>query len=218
MVKQYRLVIFDWEGTLGDTLGQVLDCIASEARRLQFGELDVDLARQWVDLGLQNACKKLFPHVTSSQLRQLVDAVQVALMARHSEAYLFKGVEDLVLALDKKGIDLAIATNKGQHSLQRALQTTGLAPYFRVTRSAGQTPPKPCPQMLEEILEVCAVSVKDALMIGDSENDIHMAKSIGMDVIGVNFYHQEASSLLEAGAIVVFEDYQSIMDYLDGAL
>ena len=63
MGKPYRLVVFDWEGTLGDTLGQILNTVANEARRLQFGVLDEQLARQSVELGLVLAMKKTFPHV-----------------------------------------------------------------------------------------------------------------------------------------------------------
>lgn len=214
MSKRYRLVVFDWEGTLSDTLGQVLDCVAKEARRLDYGELDEELARQSVDLGLVNAIKKVFPHLTLIQYERLINAVQQSLMSRHSDVYLIPGAKDIVQRLHQDGIELAIATNKGQHSLLKALHTTGLDEYFKVTRSAGQTPPKPSPQMLQEILMVFSLPAHDALMIGDSVTDIEMANSLGMDAIGVNFYHQQSEPLLASGALNVFDDYRLIADYL----
>lgn len=214
MSKRYRLVVFDWEGTLSDTLGQVLNCVAEEARRLHFGEINEEIARQSVELGLVNAIKKVFPQLTLLQHEQLLNAVQYSLMSRHSEIYLIPGAKAIVSHLYQSGIDMAIATNKGQQGLMRALQTTGLDEFIKVTRSAGQTPPKPCADMLLEILDVFGMPVTDAIMIGDSAIDMEMASRIGMDAIGVNFYHQQADVLLEAGALNVFNDYQLIADYL----
>lgn len=214
MSKRYRLVVFDWEGTLSDTLGQVLNCVAVEARKLNFGELDRELARQSVELGLVNAIKKVFPDLSLNQYEQLLDAVQQSLHTRHSDVYLIPGAMEIVERMQGEQIDLAIATNKGQQSLHRALVHSGLEKYFKVTRSAGQCPPKPSPQMLEEILEEFGISVDDALMIGDSVTDIEMARKINMDAIGVNFYNKQPEILLSAGAMEVFSDYKMLADYL----
>jgi phosphoglycolate phosphatase len=163
---------------------------------------------------LVKAIKKVFPHLSLMEYERLINAVQVSLMSRHSDVYLIPGAKEIIQRLHDDGIDLAIATNKGQQSLRRALQITGLDNYFKVTRSAGQTPPKPSPQMLEEILAVFSIPVAEALMIGDSSTDIEMAKSIGMDAVGVNFYHQHSDLLLAAGALSIFDDYRQLGDYL----
>ena len=214
LTKRYRLVVFDWEGTLSDPLEFVLNCIAVEAKRLRFGDMDEILARHSVEHGLINTVRRVFPHLTAFQYDMLLDSVQQSLMLRHGEVALVPGAKELVHALQQAGIDLAIATNRGERSLHRALQVSGLEEYFRVTRSAGQVPPKPCPQMLQEILMIFSVSAGDALMIGDSLADMEMAASIGMDAIGVNFYYQHASELLAAGALAVFDNYQALSEYL----
>ncbi|WP_131782321.1 HAD family hydrolase [Legionella gresilensis] len=216
MSKQYRLVVFDWEGTLSDTLGQVLDCIASEAKHLNYGELDQKLARQFAELGLVNAIRKLFPQLSSTEQEHLLKAVQHALINRPYAVYLMPGSKGFIEKLYQKGIYLAIASNKGQTSLNRALQSSGLDLFFKVVRCAGQLPPKPCPQMLEEILLEFDIDVNEAVMIGDSVCDIEMAKTIGMDAIGVNFYHQQHSNLLLGkGALAVFSNYSQLAQYLN---
>lgn len=213
MSKRYRLVIFDWEGTLSDTLGQVFHCVAEEARKLHLGELDKELARQYVELGLINAIKKVFPDLTLVQHECLLEAVQQSLHSRHSEVYLIPGAFDIVQNLYDAGVILAIATNKGHQSLQRALQFSGLDSFFTVTRSASQAPLKPCPQMLTDILEETGMSIDEAVMVGDSVTDIEMAQSLGMDAIGVNFYHKQSDALLAAGALRVFSDYEDLANY-----
>lgn len=214
MGKPYRLVVFDWEGTLGDTLGQILNTVATEAKRLQFGELDEQLARQSVELGLVLATKKVFPHLNEKQQEELLLAVHHALAARATEVYLIPGAKGIAQRLHDAGIYLGIASNKGQQSLHRVLQVSELDQLFQVTRSAGQASPKPCSQMLEEIMAEFDVTAEETLMVGDSVTDIEMAKNIGVDAIGVDFYHQQEAALRAAGALEVFDDYQHVADYL----
>ncbi|KTD64511.1 HAD family hydrolase [Legionella spiritensis] len=214
MSKRYRLVIFDWEGTLGDTLGQILNNVAAEARRLDFGDMDEQLARQYVDLGLVKAVQKVFPHLSPKQHQELLFAVQQSVVARQAEVILLPGARRIIEYLHNHHVDMAIATNKGQQSLLRALQHSGLDRFFKVTRSAGQTAPKPSPQMLEEILVELAIPVEDALMVGDSVTDIEMANSIGMDAVGVDFYRQQRHALKNAGALDVFDDYEAFAKFM----
>lgn len=214
MINPYKLVVFDWEGTVSDTLGLILNTVASEAKLLGFGDIDYQQARKYVDLGLEPALRKIFPDLSPVQHEHLMQAVQLALISRPSEVILNPGVREFIEKLIAANIDIAIATNKGPNSLQRALQATDLESVFKVTRSAGQIPAKPHPQMLEEIMEHFGHAPAATVMIGDSTSDMEMAKSVNATAIGVDFYHQQESSLKEAGAIVVFDDYQLVADFL----
>lgn len=214
MGRPYRLVVFDWEGTLGDTLGQILNTVAVVAKEMQLGEFDSQAAKKYVSLGLAKALKMVFPNVSLEQHDALIEAVQYSLAANPCDICLIPGAKDFLEKLKKAGKDLAIATNKGQHSLQRALHVTGLSDMFTVTRSAGQVPPKPYPQMLEEIMESCGATAFETLMIGDSKADIEMAKLLHVDAIGVDFYDQQDAILKAAGALAVFNDYQDVASYL----
>ena len=177
MSKPYRLVVFDWEGTLG--------------------------------------VRKLFPHLSSSEHEQLLQESQQELVTTPMNTCLLPGAKAIVEQLYHAGVMLAIATNKGYHSLQRTLQATGLDVFITTVRTAGQVPAKPCPQMLEEILDECGVLASEALMVGDSLVDIEMANQLGVDAVGVDFYHQQqAASLLAAGAKSVIDDYRQLADLL----
>ncbi|WP_298625678.1 HAD family hydrolase [uncultured Legionella sp.] len=214
MSNPYQLVVFDWEGTISDTLGLILHTVANEANILGFGDIDPYQARKYVDLGLLQALKKLFPQLSIGEQEQLIQAVQHAMITRTAETYLFPGTLEFIQQLHHAKIDLAIATNKGHQSLVRALQATGLDEFFKVTRAAGQVPAKPCPQMLEEIMEEFGRDHSTTLMIGDSATDMEMAASINVAAIGVDFYHQQEASLKDAGALAVFDDYKLLADYL----
>lgn len=214
MNKPYRLVIFDWEGTLGDTLGPLIHCLADTAECMGLGEFDSTFARRFIEFGLLTVIKKLFSNITSEQQIMLASTVQQTAYTRFNKAYLLPGAKNILSQLKKTSTMLAIATNKSEQSLKRALQQCKLSDFFQITRSAGILPAKPCPQMLIEILDSLGVSAQDALMIGDSAVDIEMANNINMDAIGVSFYHHQPQLLLAAGAMYVFNDYSLLASHL----
>lgn len=215
MSNPYRLVVFDWEGTLGDTLGQFINVIAAQAKQLELGAVDVNAARYYIALGPVVAVKKLFPHLPTHQQAELLQNVQNAMLLNSAEICLTRGAREVLQQIKQAGIQLAIATNKGQKSLLRDLEMAGLCDVFDVTRSASQAPAKPCPQMLEEIMAECCVSPEQTLMIGDSVSDIEMARQLQVTAIGVDFYGQNESILRSAGAHDVFNDFQQLAEYLD---
>lgn len=215
MAKPYRLVVFDWEGTLGeDGLSIVLSAMSEVAQRMHLGSLDLSAARRYINAGLVTTIKQAFPEATLHQQEELLYAVQKEVTEASATARLMTGAWELVQWLHDKDVHLAIATNKSSQGLMHVLAQTGLDIFFKVTRTATQAPPKPCPQMLEEIIDTFGVEASQTLMIGDSTNDMLMAKAIAVDAIGLDFFHMEAASLREAGALHVFDDYQRLLQYL----
>lgn len=214
MSNPYDLVVFDWEGTIADTLGAVFHTVAVEAELLGLRAFNQEEARKYVDLGLERALKKAYPMLSLYEHEQLLHAVQHSMHTRSLDIYLIPGVREFILQLHDANINMAVATNKGHQSLIRALQATGLDAFIKVTRSAGQAPAKPCPQMLEEIIDEFGGSATTTLMIGDSATDIEMARSIQVNAIGVDFYHQQESALKTAGALAVFDNYKVLANYL----
>jgi phosphoglycolate phosphatase len=215
MSMPYRLVVFDWEGTLGDPLGHVHHAIQVEAAHLGLGVYNADDARQFVSLGLDKAVRKIFPDLSLHQYERLLLGVQQALITNHASVYLFPGAREVIEQLHRAGVSLAIATNRGAAALERALQAAKLETFFRVTRAASQVPAKPHPQMLEEILDVFGCAPTDALMVGDSAADIEMACALQVPSVGVDFYNQHRSALEEAGAGHVFNNFIQLAAYLE---
>lgn len=210
MSKPYDLVVFDWEGTLGDTLGQILYAFASEAKRLGLSPFDMELGRKYIVLGPVVTVRKLFPYLPTHEQSDLLQAAQLAMISNTADVCLMSGAHEVLQKIQGAGIKLAIATNKGQQSLARDLAASHLNELFDVTRAAGQAPAKPCPQMLEEIMFECGVSPDRTLMVGDSTSDIEMAKNAGVLAIGVDFYRQNESILRSAGAHEVIDNFQQL--------
>lgn len=215
MKGRYKLVVFDWEGTLAeDSYGQVVSMVATEAEKFQLGPFDRYLARKYVPLGPVTMVAKLFPNLSIQQQEQILGQLQDSLQNAASKVTLTRDADFIVKKLNKAGIDLGIATNRSLNSLLKALSLSGLEPYFKSIRTASQAIPKPCPDMLEEIIWECGAANSSTLMIGDSISDIEMAASIGVDAVGVDFYHEQQGVLLQAGACLEIDNYRDLLKFI----
>lgn len=215
MDKHYQLVVFDWEGTIVEnSLGYVIIALINAAQRRQLPEIDIEAARQAIMFGLPSAVHILFPTLSLHQQEEMCNEIQKSMFEGSSTLSLVKGVAEVIRELHESGIKLAIATNKSAQGLAKVLHQSGLEPYIHITRSATETPPKPCPQMLEEIMTAMERTAEQTLMVGDSVSDMEMAKALDVDAIGMDFFQTEEHLLRAAGARDVFHDYEHLIEYI----
>jgi phosphoglycolate phosphatase len=214
MKRRYDLVVFDWEGTLAeDSYGQVIHILAQEAQNFNILNFDKILARKYLPLGLITTISRLFPELSIHNQEKLLREFQRALQNPSDKIILTHDAKITVKNLYDSGIKLGIATNRSLNSLQKDLNLSSLAEYFKFIRTASQTRPKPCPDMLEEIIWESGSENSRTLMIGDSISDIEMAHALSVDAIGVDFYHEQQGAFLEAGACLEIDNYQSLLDF-----
>lgn len=196
-MAEFDLVIFDWDGTLMDSVAQIVSSVKAAAQDLGVPEPSDEAARDIIGLGLPEAMRVLFP--------QVPEADRLALRQRYAHHFVggtggrsrpFPGAEDLLRALDGQGRQLAVATGKTRIGLDRMLGVTGWGGYFAATRCADETASKPDPRMLRELLRELDVPVTRAIMIGDTTYDLAMAEALGMASIGVTYGVHDSERLL----------------------
>ncbi|WP_350561293.1 HAD-IA family hydrolase [Psychrobacter sp. CAL346-MNA-CIBAN-0220] len=190
------LIIFDWDGTLMDSIGLIVESmhVAGEAH----GFVTTDLAVQdIIGLSLLTGIDILYPAAT--------DAQRLAIQQSYSDYYIpnshrtpfFTPIENMLQTLQSQGKQLAVATGKKRRGLDRVLDASGSHHYFEITRCADESGSKPDPQMLNDILNHTQKQIADAVFIGDSIYDIQMANKLGMTSIAVD-YGTAASAALSA--------------------
>lgn len=212
---RYKLVVFDWEGTIAENgLGYVIIALTNAAERMHLPKLDIQKAHQVVALGLVEAVRQLFPSLSLYQQEELCKEAQKMLMEASATVQLMPGVKELIVWLFEAGVHMAIATNKSAQGLARVMRLSSLDDYILITRTATESPPKPCPQMLEEIMQYFALTAEDTLMIGDSSSDMEMAAALNVEAIGMDFFQTEEQTLRMAGARHVFQNYQQVFAYI----
>ncbi|MCW9013969.1 MAG: HAD-IA family hydrolase [Gammaproteobacteria bacterium] len=212
----YKLLIFDWDGTLMDSEARIVNCLRAASTEVIGEETrSNDELKDVIGLGLREALKKLHPSINSQTIEKMADAYRYQyLEINDTPSELFPGVEELLEELENTGYWLAIATGKGRQGLDQALEYTGLGHRFHTTRCASETFSKPHPLMLEEILNQLGLEVADALMIGDTEYDMEMAKNIGMDRLGVSYGVHATERLEIHQPIGCIHNITELTDYL----
>ena len=194
---EYKLLIFDGDGTLADSIGRIVTAMQVAAQRSGRPERDAPAVKGIIGLGLPEAILTLYPDMTAEQViafRQHYADVYIAMDAEPSP--LFAGVKESLEAFREQGYRLAVATGKARRGLDRVLGAHGWEDFFDITRAADETASKPDPLMLNQILAHCDVRPDQALMVGDASFDLLMARNAGIDSVAVGYGAQSMERLL----------------------
>ena len=207
-----KLVIFDWDGTLFDSVGQIVASLAYAAQVYK-QPFDPELGKSVIGLGLPEVMQILFPHVPELQ-NDILQCYADHYVANSKGDAWFDGVDALLRDLEQRGILTAVATGKSRRGLDRVLSQTNSHARFAITRAASETQSKPHPQMLEEILAHTGVAAHEAIMVGDTHYDLEMAQRIAMPSIGVSYGVHSVDELLQFAPQKIVHNVAELHAYL----
>ncbi len=180
------LIIFDWDGTLMDSIGLIVESmhVAGEAHGFHTTDKAV---KDIIGLSLIIGIETLYPAATAAQKLAIQQSYSDYYIPNSHRTPFFAHIEEMLKTLQQQGKQLAVATGKKRRGLDRILDASDSHHYFATTRCADESGSKPNPQMLTDILEYTQQHVTDAVFIGDSIYDIQMANKLGMTSIAVNY-------------------------------
>ena len=193
-MKNKSLIIFDWDGTLMDSVGLIVDAMRYAAEKHGLTVTD-EATKSIIGIALVDAFPMLFPN-DSDKYDELLATYSEYYVKHCDNDKLFDGIKELIQDLHAQGKTLAIATGKKRKGLQRVLPNSGIEAFFTVTKTADETAGKPNPLMLQAILSETGKTVEDAVFVGDSIHDIRMANAIQMDSIAVSYGCEKADVLV----------------------
>ncbi len=215
MAKSYELIVFDWDGTLMDSVAKITASLRAAAVDVALPALPDQQLRNVIGLGLQEALEMLYPKADEEQLCRFVNHYRHHfLVACPTPEILFEGVRELLQDLTRQSLKLGVATGKSRQGLDRALDHTACGVYFHTTRCADETRSKPHPQMLQEIIEELGISPDKSLMIGDSEYDMEMARRAGVDALAVTYGVHEPHRLDLHKPLALLDSVTALGEYL----
>ena len=213
---KYDLLIFDWDGTLMDSVAKIVACTQAAAHDLNIPVPEFEQAKQIIGLGLHEAMARLFNITDEEQVQAVADRYRYHFLGDEpTPETLFHGAEKLLTDLESEGYLLAVATGKSRRGLDHVLGKTSLSGVFHITRCADETFSKPNPQMLFEIMEFTGVDADRALMIGDTEYDMQMAGNAGADGLGVTYGVHDRPHLMQHGALDCIDELGHLMAWLN---
>ncbi|MEO8038403.1 MAG: HAD-IA family hydrolase [Betaproteobacteria bacterium] len=214
-MRKYRLVVFDWDGTLVDSAGHIVHSIQSAAHDLDLPVPPDADASHIIGLGLIDAMEYLFPGVPVDRYAQVADRYRHHYVSGAGVVKLFPGVAEGLEHLRSKGRLLAVATGKSRRGLDQALAETGLEQHFDATRCGDEGFSKPHPDMLEYLFGELDVERDAALMVGDTTHDLDMAKAARIDALAVAYGAHQGTSLRGSNPIACLDTPGELWRWLD---
>jgi len=186
-LRRFRLVVFDWDGTLIDSTAAIVHALRASAADLGLPIPSRERASHVIGLGLFDAIGIAVPAIEREQLPEFVVRYRHHYFAVDGRLEPFEGIPQLLGELVDAGAWLAVATGKSRAGLDRALEQTGFARHFLTTRCADEGAPKPDPWMLRDICEELGVDPVQTVMVGDTTHDLGMARAAGAGAIAVTY-------------------------------
>jgi len=189
---KYKLVIFDLDGTLLDTLDDLSAAVNHAMEQRGFPQHTRDEYMKMVGHGARNLMSQALP-LEYAHDEALIDAA-LADFRTYYNAHIdvftkpFPGIPELMTELHRKGIRLAVASNKFQEGTEHLIKEFFPdIPFVAILGNRPGFPLKPDPEVVGEILQKAGLSKADAVMVGDSDTDMETAINGGIHGIAVGW-------------------------------
>lgn len=210
-----RLLVFDWDGTLMDSIGTIVACTQATIRDLALGDVPEATIRGTVGLGLRESIETLSPGCDEQLFGRILESYRHHWHSTFRDMpLLFSGVGEMLRDLAGEGYLLAVATGKSRRGLDYALDQTGLREVFHATRSVDEAFSKPHPKMLLDLLDELGVASREAVMIGDTTYDLEMARNARTHAIGVCSGGHGREELLEMEPLACLDQVADLSAWL----
>ena len=194
--------IFDLDGTLADTLRDIMDALNHVLAERGFPVHGPDAYRQLVGEGARQLVRDALPEPHRDRLDEVLAAYRLRYAEHllvHSQPY--PGIPELLSELQGRGAPLAVLSNKPHEPTVQIVRA--LFPDVRFAGVLGQRPEvprKPDPAAARELCSALGCAPADVGFLGDTRIDMQTARAAGMTAIGVRWGFRDAAELLAHGA------------------
>jgi phosphoglycolate phosphatase len=217
LVKKPRLILFDLDGTLVDSVPDLARCIdgmMAQLARPVWGETRV---REWVGNGVERLVKRALVGQLAGEPEAAEYARALPLFMALYQHYngqhsrLYPGVQPALERLKQAGYRLACVTNKAEQFTRPLLRALGIHDYFSLITSGDSLPEKkPHPLPLLHSAEHFGLSPTDALMVGDSSNDVQAARAAGFAIVCVPYGYNHGVDIRDSEPDAVIDSLEQL--------
>ncbi len=219
--SRYKLVAFDLDGTLVDSALDLAYAGNSMLTELDLEPVTDDQVRQWVGNGAPRLVERLISHQTNPLAPHPLFEKALSLFLELYEknmchfSQLYEGVHEGLKELQEAGFMLACITNKPVRFSRPILEQLGIGHFFEKIVGGDSYPHiKPHPMPLLKTAEHFDVRPDEAIMIGDSNNDIQSARAAGFGIVCVNYGYTQGRRIEDFDPDRVINSVAEIPQYL----
>ncbi|WP_299218905.1 phosphoglycolate phosphatase [uncultured Psychrobacter sp.] len=219
-----QLLIFDFDGTLIDSVPDLADATNAMLTTLGKETYSLDTIRNWVG----NGSRMLVERALVGKIEVLEGELTIE-EADHAEQVFFEAYNNIsgsktvaypdvdsgLKKLKAAGYTLALVTNKPIRFVPKILQTFGWQDLFSAVLGGDSLSlKKPDPAPLLHVCEALDATPDQAVMIGDSRNDILAGQNAKMDTLGLSYGYNYGQDIRELNPTRVFDDFATLVEYL----
>ena len=219
-----RAVIFDFDGTLADTMEAIHEAVNLTMDQFGFPRHSIESVRSFINNGARELVRRALP-AELQQNEAKVDRILRAYNKIYGNVYLhtrvaYDGIVELVAKLRERGLKIGVLSNKQNHLTGPLTeQVLGVGMCDVAQGVIESKPAKPDRFLSDRVAAELGVSLDECIMIGDSDVDIQTAQNAGMKHIGVCWGYRSEAFLRESGAKLVASSVQEleamIFDFLE---
>ena len=211
-----KLIIFDLDGTLADTLDDIGDAVNMMLSDFSFPTL----TRKEVTANINRGARELIRRSLPEEKREDSDLVTRALEIYESyyskcycnKTYLYEGIRESLKSLSESEVKLAVLSNKQDPFVKHIISELLPDIPFSFVLGQGQFPTKPSPDAVNYILSSLGVNASETAFVGDSHVDMITAKNTGTHAVGVTWGYRSPEVLKENGAEVFIDRAEDLKD------
>lgn len=186
-MNNYKLIIFDMDGTLADTSPGIFNSIRYTENKMNLPEITEEQMYSHVGPPMEVSYNRNFG-LEGDALKQAVSYhKEYAMMQGYKELKFYDGIVELIAKLRECGIKTAVATLKAHTTALKIFDSFGMQDTFDQVIGAKAEQPMTKAEMLVYCANQCGCDLKDTVLIGDSQYDAIGAKEAGIDFIGVTY-------------------------------
>ena len=210
---KHKLVIFDLDGTLLDTLDDLSAAVNHAMQLRGFPQHTRDEYMKMVGHGARNLMRQALPegHKDDDMVETAYNDFK-AYYTDHIDVHTkpFPGIQELMATLHHEGVLMAVASNKFQEGARRLIRHFyPQIPEERVLGEVEGRPRKPDPAMIEAVMSSFPKGTR-CCVVGDAWTDIEAGKAYGCDTIGVSWGYRYTEALYKAGADKVVDTVDAL--------
>lgn len=204
-----KLIIFDFDGTLGDTRRNIVTTMQMTMAELGLPSRSDAECASTIGLPLYGCFEALFPDTDKETLQQCTDTYRRIFQENlHTiRPKTFPKVVETLHVLKEKGLTLAIASSRNHASLVELTHDLGISDVISYLVGADDVKrAKPDPEPVLNVLEALGYKANQALVVGDMDVDILMGVYAGSKTCGVTYGNGTREELQEAGANYIIDE------------
>ncbi len=218
-----RLVMFDLDGTLIDSVPDLAAAVDKMLLQLGREPAGVSRVRNWVGNGSRVLVRRALAgrlehdNVDDAQTDAALALFMQAYAGGHELTTVYPGVLECLDWLRERQVKLAIITNKPSEFIEPLLEEKGLSGYFQWLVGGDTLPQqKPDPAALFWVMDKAGVAPNESLFIGDSRNDVRAAKAAAVPCVALSYGYNHGEPIANEQPAVVLDDLRELVASAQG--